>query len=181
MVMLFSFGSMYRFFSLLFIFGIAGPVLLAQNDPGLHERAFAILEERGEIVIEFFSDDVSTVKKINTFLSVDRRTSRGFEAYANEPGFRNFLNYNIPFRLVERQPRKKSKVGDGDFPGNWDMYPTHYQYVSWMNDLAGSNMQARYHWPECGWPPYPGHEDNGPAGRTGTGTGVYLFFDHAWG
>ena len=130
-------GSMFRI-SLLFISGLAGPILLAQTGPGIQEKAFAILEERGEIIIEFFCDDVPRVKEINTFLSVSRQTSSGFEAYASEPGFRNFLEYNIPYRLVERKSRKKSATDNVDFPGNWDMYPTHSQYVNWMNSLAGT-------------------------------------------
>jgi hypothetical protein len=142
--MLFLSGSTYRKWekgiaslSLLFISGLAGSILLAQTDPGIQEKAFAILEERGEVIIEFFCDDVNRVKEINTFLSVSRQTSRGFEAYANKGGFRNFLEYNIPYRLVERKSRKKSATGNTDYPGNWDVYPTHSQYVNWMNKLAG--------------------------------------------
>ncbi len=129
-------GKRVSFLSLLLLSLLSGLALRAQEDPGQMERAFAILEERGEIVFEFYPDNISTVKQINTFLSVDRKTSMGFEAYANEEGFRKFLGYNIPFRLIERQARKKSGTGSGEFPGGWDSYPSHDQYVSFMERMA---------------------------------------------
>ena len=105
------------------------------------EQAFAILGERGELVFEFFPGNTFIVKEINSFLSVDRKTATGFEAYANESGFRSFLAYDIPFRLIPLEMRKKSSNTLLDFPGNWDVYPTHQQYVDFMEDMAGKYPQ----------------------------------------
>ncbi|MFC2098931.1 M14 family zinc carboxypeptidase [Bacteroidota bacterium] len=115
--------------------------LRAQPDSALLEQAFDILEERGELVFEFFPENTFIVKEINSFLSVDRKTDRGFEAYANESGFRSFLEYDIPFRLIQLEPLKKSSGVSLDFPGDWDVYPTHQQYEDFMKDMAGKYPQ----------------------------------------
>lgn len=143
MEMSYLFDSMYRIrgkriaiLSLLLFALISGPFIMAQEDPDILERAFAILEERGEVVFEFYPDDNSTVNQINLFISVDRKTAGGFEAYANEEGFREFLGYDIPFKLIERQAREKSGTESGEFPGDWDNYPSHDQYFSFMEGIA---------------------------------------------
>ncbi len=111
-------------------------ILMAQVDPEAINRAFDILDRRGELVFEFFTGDIRTVKKINSFLSVDRQTPEGYEAYADKKGFRAFLELGIPFRLIERQGTKKSQADSTGFPGNWDVYPTHDQYLTCMQEMA---------------------------------------------
>ena len=145
MEMLFSFVSMFRkwersipiSFFLIFCFSHS-TVLRAQDDSDILGHAFAILGERGELVFEFYPENTSVVKEINTFLSVDRKTRTGFEAYANEAGFRAFLEYDIPFRLIPLETRKKSFLTSQDFPGQWDVYPSHQQYVGFMEETAGN-------------------------------------------
>ena len=161
--MLFSYGSMFRnrgrsivLLLLIYFSGSAVNILNGQEKedwPGKNwpetelgetggpapdglERAFAILEERGELVLEFHSDDQSTVNKIGKFLSLDRRTAGGFEAYASAEGFRRFLEYDIPYRIIERQNGKKSLNDTAVFPGDWDVYPSHYQYIDFMKSVA---------------------------------------------
>jgi hypothetical protein len=143
MEMLFSFVSMFRkwersiLFSFLFVFCFSHDTVILAQDANLElNHAFSILEERGELVFEFYPEDISVVREINTFLSVDRRTSKGFEAYANETGFRAFLEYGIPFSIVQRESAKKSLSFTGDFPGNWDVYPSYYQYTDFMMNMA---------------------------------------------
>jgi hypothetical protein len=132
-------GKAFAFPSLLFIFTIAGPAIRAQEEGDRLARAFAILGERGEIIIEFSCGDSATLKHISSFLSIDRRTPGGFIAYASEAGFRTFLGYDIPFRIIERKARQKSDAIIADFPGNWDAYPAYSQYVGFMKGIAGSH------------------------------------------
>ncbi len=145
MEMLFSFVSMFSkwersiLFSFFFVFCFShNSVIRAQDDSLMLNHAFAILEKRGELVFEFYPEDISVVREINTFLSVDRRTSEGFEAYSGEAGFRAFLEYDIPFLLIPLKTRKKSSFISQDFPGDWDVYPSHQQYTGFMEEIAGN-------------------------------------------
>ncbi len=105
-------------------------LIRAQEADVTRQRAYEILEKKGELVFEFFTEDPSLVKQINSFLSVDRKTADGYEAYASLAGFRKFLEMGIPYQLIERSPVKKSL--STEFPGNWDTYPTHEQYGRFM-------------------------------------------------
>jgi len=142
--MLYLSGSMFKWGCgrLLLISLLINPILCdsilnAQDgNPGKDARAFRILEERGEIHIEFFEADISEVKKVNSFISVDRITANGYEAYANLEGFRSFLKLKIPYNIIEKVSGRKSSLGIGLFPGVWDVYPTYQQYISFMKDIA---------------------------------------------
>ena len=133
-------GFLRFLLSFLFVNSIStGSLINAQDDdPDIAKRAYGILEERGEIHIEFYPADISVVRKVNSFISVDRKTRDGYEAYANLSGFRNFLNLGIPYRIITKEPLKKSATGMELFPGVWDVYPTYDEYMSFMNDVAGN-------------------------------------------
>jgi len=156
MVMLYLYGLMFSAWQRnIFISALAiscsfnGSLLPAQVNPDQMERAGAILKERGEVVFEFYPEDVSVLREINTILSVERRVSKKvdlltgerrrsypYTAYADSAGFKTFLDYNIPFKLIEQESRKKSWTSTDDFPGSWDVYPTHDQYVGYMEHMA---------------------------------------------
>jgi hypothetical protein len=117
--------------------GIPAQDTTVRNKPAdILARASSILEKRGEIVFEFRTEDITEIKKINSIVSVDRETEYGYEAYANKSGFKDFLELGIPFRLIEREERKKSSTAAGNFPGDWNVYPTHIQYTGFMEKIA---------------------------------------------
>ncbi len=107
-----------------------------QDNPEKEIRAFEILADKGEIRIEFYPDDISTIKKLNSIISVDRQTRHGYEAYANREGFKSFLSFGLPYRIIEVESGKKSAPVANEFPGDWDVYPTHEQYQNFMEKIA---------------------------------------------
>ena len=138
---------------LLLLPGLVAPVIQAQQeapspeqapyrqDRRTQDRALAILKERGEIVIEFGCEDTGILKHMASFLSIDRHRGELIRAYADRSGFRKFLDYGIPFRIVEPEPVYKSASYSGVFPGTWDVYPSFSQYVEFMSGMAQSHPE----------------------------------------
>jgi hypothetical protein len=143
MEMFYSYVLMYRklkrkivFLWLMSLSVFAGTSLLAQLDKHLPESARSILEERGELVFEFYPEDLSDLENLNRFLSIDQKIPGGFVAYANEKGFRSFLEYDIDYKLIHPHPLKKSQLVSDVFPGNWDVYPSSVQYHRFMDSIS---------------------------------------------
>lgn len=109
---------------------------LAQREDAQQDRAFEILKERGELVLEFIPRSQVQLKEMNAFLSIDRQTAGGYEAYTTVEGFREFLSYGLQYSLKERWTGRKSATDTVDFPGGWDVYPSHAQYAAYMSRLA---------------------------------------------
>jgi hypothetical protein len=118
-------------FSLLFT--ISGVSLLAQEDAGQDlELACKILEERGEIILEIYPESPAGLDELFRWVSVDRKLGDGYRIYANTAGFGKIVDYGIPFRIIDVRRDLPHRKSEGAFPGDWDSYPGHGEYVSMM-------------------------------------------------
>ncbi len=115
------------------LFPICSSVLLAQEKAGQDmELAYEILEERGEIVLAIYPESQFGLDELFRWISLDRKLEDGYRIYANSFGFAKILSHGIPFRIIDVRkefPRRKS---EGVFPGDWDSYPGHSDYVNMM-------------------------------------------------
>lgn len=118
-------------FSLLFpVFGFT---LLAQEDVGQDlELAHRILEERGEIILEIYPEINYGLEELSMWISVDRKLEDGYRIYANQFGFGKIISHGIPFRIIDIRKDVPEKKSEGVFPGDWDSYPGHGEYVNMM-------------------------------------------------
>ena len=112
---------------------ISGLTLLAQEDAGQDlELAYKILEERGEIVLEIYPESPAGLDEIFRWVSVDRKLEDGYRIYANKSGFGKLVNKGILFRIIDVRTDVPYRKSEGVFPGDWDTYPGHGEYVNMM-------------------------------------------------
>jgi hypothetical protein len=121
-------------FSLLF--AMSGFTLQAQEDAGQDlELAHKILEERGEIILEIFPGSPASLDELFRWISVDRKLKDGYRIYANKSGFSKVVNKEIPFRIIDVRKDVPSTKSEEVFPGDWDSYPGHGEYIKMMQDF----------------------------------------------
>lgn len=115
------------------LFMISGFTLLAQENAGQDlELAYEILEERGEIVLEIYPESNSGLEELFRWISVDRKLGDGYRIYANQSGFGKIISHGSPFRIIDVRKDVPSRKSEGVFPGDWDSYPGHGDYVNMM-------------------------------------------------
>ncbi len=115
------------------LFSISASTLLAQEVTGQDmELACEILEERGEIILEIYPESNSDLEELSGWISVDRKLRDGYRIYANQSGFGKIVSHGIPFRIIDVRREVPYKKSDGVFPGDWDSYPGHGDYVNMM-------------------------------------------------
>lgn len=110
-----------------------GRLLPAQEDT-CQVRALAceILEERGEIILEIFPESISELEELARWVSVDRKTGDGYRIYANPDGFAKVTSCGMPFRIIDLRQDDPHRKRAGVFPGDWDSYPSHGEYIAMM-------------------------------------------------
>ena len=115
------------------LFSLSGPMLLAQEDTGqVLELAYEILEERGEIILEIYPESISGLEEISRWISLDRKIKDGYRIYANPSGFGKIVGQGIPFRIIDVRKEVSYRKSAGVFPGDWDVYPGHDEYINMM-------------------------------------------------
>lgn len=111
-------------------------ILLAQKEAGQDmDLAQKILEERGEIVLEIFPESNARLEDLFRWVSVDRKLDDGYRIYANTFGFSQLVSMGIPFRIIDVRKALPHRKSEGAFPGDWDSYPGHDEYISMMQGL----------------------------------------------
>lgn len=95
------------------------------------------LTKRGEVIIRFVRPTNITFSEISAFLSVDKVVNDTVVAYANETGFARFLEYGIPFDVVDPPSLQKGKALKitGDFRADLS-YPSYQEYLDRMESFA---------------------------------------------
>ncbi len=114
-------------------FPLGAPMLLAQEDTGkIMELAGEILEERGEIILEIHPDQMHRLEALSEWISIDHMSKDGCRIYVNPSGFREVVNHGIPFRIIDVMTVFPQGKSAGNFPGDWDAYPGHDDYIRMM-------------------------------------------------
>ena len=114
------------------LFPVSVPTLLAQEDTG-QDLAYEILEERGEIILDIYPDSKSDFEEISGWISLDRKIKDGYRIYANLTGFGKVVSQGILFRIIDVRRDVPYRKSAGVFPGEWDTYPGHGDYINMMH------------------------------------------------
>ncbi len=131
---------MIRILSLLFFLLNLAPAKGQQGTATLKQQAEQILKERGEVCFVFPRPMEKELRVLSHLLSIDRVDKDSVRAYANEQGFRYFLEKEIPYRLWLPATPSKSFLTATSLQEvtNWDVYPTYPQYDSLMQAFASA-------------------------------------------
>jgi len=114
--------------------------LVRAQEPALKSTAAAeqFLSSRGEVIIRFAKPAHVSLDEITAFLSIDDFRNDTVIAYANDPGFRQFLALNLPFEVLS-PPSLRTEIFNPDRYGLvnwWDKYPAYNEYVALMEGFA---------------------------------------------
>jgi hypothetical protein len=118
---------------LLRLFLVPATAVLAQQptDQDL-KLAYEILEERGEIILEIYPESHTNYERLLRWVSLDRKLKYGYSIYASRYGFDKIVSYGIPFRIIDIRGNVPYWKSEEVFPGDWDSYPSHDEYINMM-------------------------------------------------
>ena len=95
-----------------------------------------IFQNKKEIYFSFSYTTKNKIDKLSKIISLDHKTNHTKAyAYANRNQFKDFLDYNIEYELIDEDYNFNSVSGP---KSTWDYYPTYAQYVSLMQSFADS-------------------------------------------
>ncbi len=103
------------------------------------KEAVEYLEDRGEVFLRFPVSEKAQISGLSNIISVDRSDGNFIYVYASPKGFDSLVSKNLTFS-VETPPSLKIKAvhDEGEFPGEWNRYPSYDEYVAFIQKLAGS-------------------------------------------
>ena len=97
------------------------------------ENALMILEDRGEVILEFEHPGPQMLNWLSKWISIDRVDRETVKAYANREGFERFLELDVPYRVLDWPGKNIKRTRKGYLPvTSWQVYPTYEQYDSLM-------------------------------------------------
>jgi hypothetical protein len=105
------------------------------------EAANSVLNDRGELYFIFNLDDSSAeLNKLSKVISIDHVKSNSVFAYANKRGFNQFLEFEIPFKILTAPSMlHKPRMIDGEEAlrnREWDYYPSYDAYLDIMEQFT---------------------------------------------
>ncbi|MFO7369379.1 MAG: M14 family zinc carboxypeptidase [Bacteroidales bacterium] len=95
-----------------------------------------ILGARGEVIIRFATPAYISLNGLSEFLSIDNNRNDTVVAYANEQGYRQFLQLQIDHELLQPPSLKRSKRCKKTETDWHYKYPSYAAYVSLMQGFA---------------------------------------------
>jgi hypothetical protein len=101
------------------------------------KEAMEYLKTRGEVFLSIPVSEKSQISKLSKVISIDRIAGESIYVYASPKGFDSLVSVNLPFR-VETPPSLaiKNIQTEGEFPGEWNRYPTYDEYIAFIQKLA---------------------------------------------
>ncbi len=141
MGMSFISGSTFSRRSFLLIFLIPGLSFcrLVAQEPVLSDslRLYQSAMERGEFYLSVDRPRGRWYDSLTPYASIDQITSDRVILYVNPSGYQKLKELRFDPRLLT-PPSLKGPIpmSKGEFPGNWDLYPTHQEYLDHMFGLA---------------------------------------------
>jgi hypothetical protein len=132
----------YRFSFLIIISFLLLSAEIAKGQNKVAEsvkEAEKYLEARGEVYLGIPVSQKDQISRLSDIISIDRRDSSFIYLYASPKGFDSLITNNLPFR-VEIPPslRIRTIKTTGEFPGEWNRYPSFTEYVTFIQKLAES-------------------------------------------
>ncbi|HJZ40173.1 MAG TPA: M14 family zinc carboxypeptidase, partial [Bacteroidales bacterium] len=115
-----------------------GGLAAQEQKTSSYGMAQQLLAGRGEVILRFAFPDAHGLEYLSSFLSIDNYRNDTVTAYANEAGFRQFLELQISFQVV-RPPSLRSGDLEGKRTGmafGFDRYPAYQEYISIMEGFA---------------------------------------------
>jgi len=103
--------------------------LSAQDRDASLRQAFRLLETRNEVCIEFEVPGPGLPEHLSGILSIDAVTGKTVRAYANPQQFREFLTWDLPFRVI---PPVIRPVPETKSLAAWESYPSYSEYLDMM-------------------------------------------------
>jgi hypothetical protein len=100
--------------------------------------AMQLLAGRGEVILRFPFPDSGGLEYLSSFLSIDNYLNDTVTAYANESGFRQFLELRIPYQVVSPPSLRYTGLA-GRRTGSvfaFTRYPAYQEYISMMEGFA---------------------------------------------
>ena len=139
--------AIFSTYGLTFNFRQAGFVillLLCRNN-GIHAQeqvlksagaAEKILATRGEVIIRFAKPSHISMDDLSGFLSIDNYWNDTVVAYANDQGYRQFLQLQIDYELLQ-PPSMKKQEHCKKVESDWhNKYPSYTEYLNLMQGFA---------------------------------------------
>jgi len=99
-------------------------------------RAKQILENRGEVIVQFAKPVTISIDSITRLVSIDSYKNNLIRAYISKRQFSQFLKLGINFTVIEPSSKPNMLKSAQSSPSNWNQYPTYIQYVSMMDSFA---------------------------------------------
>ena len=93
-----------------------------------------IFQNKTEIYFSFKYSNIQELNKFSKIISIDHKIKKDTAyAYANKIEFKNFLNENKPYVIIEKDTQEI--ITDKN---NWNYYPTYNEYMNMMQAYADS-------------------------------------------
>jgi PKD repeat protein len=131
---------MISYFKILVFILLLSTVAFAQDSNTMDHFGTA-----GEIIIRFETPAPGLLSKISRVISIDEVTKNTTTAYACRDGFRSFLEYDLPFTVIDEEadPDDFTMLShvEPDNNRSWDFYPTYEAYLDLMNQFAADHPQ----------------------------------------
>jgi hypothetical protein len=101
------------------------------------KEAREYLETRGEVFLSIPVSEKNQISRVSKVISIDRIDGESIYVYASRKGFDSLLSVNVTFQ-VETPPSLtiKNIQTEGEFPGEWNRYPTYDEYIAYIRKLA---------------------------------------------
>lgn len=126
---------------LLVVFSFAGQtnILCQQTSDYNIDKAYNILNRRGEVIIRFKIPENSTSDLFSALMSVDRVKGDTITAYLNRVQFDRFVKSGIVFTVVD-PPSLKTVKAEPEIEKDLVsfVYPSYNEYITLMHEFAAS-------------------------------------------
>jgi hypothetical protein len=114
---------------------VSGQQKLAES----YKEALEYLEQRGEVFFRVPLSESDKITVLSNTISIDYSSGDFIYAYASAKGFDSLIARKLTF-WVETPPSLMAKIVSqpGEFPGEWNNYPSFDEYIVFMHKLAES-------------------------------------------
>ena len=83
---------------------------------GFSQNIDDLFSEKGEIYFSFEYTNKSQLNQISDVVSIDHKTNSELAyAYANKKEFSEFLNLNIDYKIIKKEPKNFSNISNASF------------------------------------------------------------------
>ena len=130
------FSNRLSIMALLLSLFISTPIFSEANDTVITNRAQQILQNRGEVIVQFTQPSFISIDSLTQLVSIDSYKNNIVRAYISKKQLVQFLKLGIDFIIIEPSQKPITLKSTQSNIWNWDQYPTNAEYIAIMDSFA---------------------------------------------